>query len=32
VIWTFDKKLMLGDVAGDPPGVADLYTWWDQFG
>jgi serine/threonine kinase PknH len=31
VIWTFDAKLMLSDVYGDPATVADLHTWWDAY-
>jgi serine/threonine protein kinase len=30
LIWTFDKKLMLSDVAGDQ-SVADLHKWWDAY-
>jgi serine/threonine-protein kinase len=30
LIWTFDKKLMLSDVAGDQ-AVADLHKWWNDY-
>jgi serine/threonine-protein kinase len=30
LIWTYDKKLMLSDVAGDE-AVADLHKWWDAY-
>jgi serine/threonine-protein kinase len=31
VIWTYDEKLMLSDVAGDPATIEDLHTWWDNY-
>ncbi|WP_118915098.1 serine/threonine-protein kinase [Mycobacterium shigaense] len=31
LIWTFDKKLMLSDVAGDQGAVADLHKWWEAY-
>ena len=30
LIWTFDKRLMLSDVAGGQ-AVADLHKWWDAY-
>lgn len=30
LIWTFDKKLMLSDVAGGQ-AVDDLHKWWDAY-
>jgi serine/threonine protein kinase len=31
VIWTYDQKLMLSDVSGDPATIEDLHTWWDTY-
>jgi serine/threonine-protein kinase len=31
VIWTYDQKLMLSDVSGDPATIEDLHTWWDNY-
>jgi serine/threonine kinase PknH len=31
VVWTFDGKLMLSDVYGDPATVEDLHTWWEAY-
>ena len=30
LIWTNEPKLMLSDAFGDPPAMADLYTWWSS--
>jgi len=30
LIWTYDKQLMLSDVAGDQT-VADLHKWWEAY-
>ncbi len=32
VIWSNEAKLMLNDVFGDPPAIADLHTWWTHYG
>ena len=31
VIWTYDQKLMLSDVSGDPATIEDLHTWWENY-
>jgi serine/threonine kinase PknH len=31
VIWTYDEKLMLSDVTGDPATIEDLHAWWDNY-
>lgn len=31
VVWTYDEKLMLSDVSGDPATIEDLHTWWDNY-
>jgi serine/threonine-protein kinase len=28
LIWSNQAKLVLSDVFGDPPAIADLYKWW----
>lgn len=32
LIWTNEEKLMLSDVSGDATTIADLPTWWDNYG
>ncbi len=32
VIWSNQAKLMLSDVFGDPPAIADLHAWWEKYG
>jgi serine/threonine kinase PknH len=28
LIWSNQDELVLGDVYGDPPAIAELYQWW----
>ncbi len=32
LIWSNTANLMLSDVFGDPPAIADMYTWWTKYG